>query len=216
MPIFGLEDASTALVLAPHPDDETLGAGGTIARLITEGIGVHVLVLSVPDQVDVRTKEFEAACRVLGVRDRLVSFHPLSDSRDLVTFLESGTALSLEHLSPDLLFLPDGESHHQDHRSTHQAALAAARPRPGGQPRIVVGYRGPDDHWPIPRGPARVSVDITSTRATKHTALRCYATQLYEPPHPRSLTRIQASETAAGSQVGTHAAEQFTLYRMAF
>ena len=41
-----MEFPKRALVIAPHPDDETLGAGGTIARLVENGTDVSVLVVS--------------------------------------------------------------------------------------------------------------------------------------------------------------------------
>ena len=39
---------STVLVVAPHPDDETLGCGGTLLRHIEEGDGVHWLIMTNP------------------------------------------------------------------------------------------------------------------------------------------------------------------------
>ncbi|WP_017624721.1 PIG-L deacetylase family protein [Nocardiopsis chromatogenes] len=215
MPVFGMPEGGTALVIAPHPDDETLGAGGTLARLAREGIKVCILVLGIPeDDVDVRTKEFDAACRTLGVAEALMASQVPSRPYDLVGFLEAGTPLGLDALRPDLLLIPAAEGHHHDHRITHHAALAAARPRPRGFPRAVLGFRGPDDYWPEAGEPARVSVDISAHQATKMSALTCYASQLREPPHPRSLLKISDLDSAMGARAGTAAAEQFIAYRM--
>ena len=54
------------LVIVAHPDDECLGAGGTIRRHVDQGIGVDVLALT---GNDTRNKELRAACRLLGVRE---------------------------------------------------------------------------------------------------------------------------------------------------
>ncbi|WP_190132990.1 phosphoribosyltransferase family protein [Streptomyces mashuensis] len=43
---FGLVPGNRVLIVPPHPDDETLGAGGTIARLTAEGVEVHVLAVT--------------------------------------------------------------------------------------------------------------------------------------------------------------------------
>lgn len=214
MPVFGLPTGSQALIIAPHPDDETLGAGGTLARLAREGVQVHVLVPGAPDvDTDLRAKEFDAACHVLGAADHLIAPNTPIDPYDLVGFIESGTRMGLDRLSPKLLLLPTEGSHHHDHRRIHEAALAASRPRQGS-PDIVLGYRGPDDHWPEPHEPARISVDITHTRSIKYEALDCYAGQLRPDPHPRSLPRIHAAEKVAGARAGVQAAEQFCAYRM--
>ncbi len=58
-------DVVSILVICAHPDDESLGAGGTIARHTTEGIPVDVLCLT---SNDVRKTELDAACKELGVR----------------------------------------------------------------------------------------------------------------------------------------------------
>ncbi|RKS07037.1 LmbE family N-acetylglucosaminyl deacetylase [Nocardiopsis sp. Huas11] len=214
MPAFGLPIGSRALIIAPHPDDETLGAGGTLARLAREGVQVHVLVLGAPCvDADLRAKEFDAACRVLRATDHLIASKVPADPYDLVGFIESGTRMGLDRLAPELLLLPAAGSHHHDHRRGHEAALAAARPRTGA-PGIVLGYRGPDDHWPEPVDPGRISVDTTRTRSVKYEALDCYASQLRPDPHPRSLPRIHAVESTAGARAGVDAAEQFCVYRM--
>ncbi|WP_159944908.1 PIG-L deacetylase family protein [Nocardiopsis sp. FR6] len=214
MPVFGLPTGSHALIIAPHPDDETLGAGGTIARLAREGVRVHVLVPGAPGiDTDLRAKEFDSACHTLGAADHLISPSAPTDPYDLVGFIESGTRMGLDRLAPDLLLLPAAGSHHHDHRRIHEAALAASRPR-SEAPGIVLGYRGPDDHWPEPSEPARISVDITRTRSVKYKALDCYTSQLRPDPHPRSLPRIHAVENTAGARAGVEAAEQFCAYRM--
>jgi len=70
-----MEFPKRAVVIAPHPDDETLGAGGTIARLVENGTDVSVLVVSghLPPlydegSFDVTRKETEQAFKVLGVK----------------------------------------------------------------------------------------------------------------------------------------------------
>ena len=54
------------LVIVAHPDDECLGAGGTIRRHVDQGVSVDVLALT---GNDTRNREMRAACRLLGVRE---------------------------------------------------------------------------------------------------------------------------------------------------
>ena len=79
----------SCLVVAPHPDDETLGAGATIMRKVEAGTHVHLVVAtdgskSPPgDPVEVaalRVAELRAACRVLGLGDDDVTWLPFVDA----------------------------------------------------------------------------------------------------------------------------------------
>ena len=64
------------LVIAPHPDDETLGMGGTIAKLLSEGHNVHILIVSghLPPLYDIEDykktiSEAKKAFNILGVNN---------------------------------------------------------------------------------------------------------------------------------------------------
>ena len=76
---LGVRPGDDVLVLAAHPDDETLGAGATVAALVAAGVDVHVVALTAgeaalahvgyesPDLAARRRSEFASACRRLGV-----------------------------------------------------------------------------------------------------------------------------------------------------
>ncbi|WP_331773296.1 PIG-L family deacetylase (plasmid) [Embleya sp. NBC_00888] len=226
--MFGLKPGDRVLVVSPHPDDETLGAGGTIARLTAVGVDVHVLAVTCRTEPrwgattdsGLRREEFDAACDVLGVGGRSVACTddtPELDLADLVRLVEAGPELSLAALEPAALFIPAAGAVHQDHRLVHRAGYAAARPsgslRPW--PRMVLGFRGPEDHaWGAEAARSTVVVDITGTATVKDKALGCYARELREGDHPRSLERIRAIDTATAAGVGTGRAEAFVAYRM--
>lgn len=230
--LLGLSEGDRVLVVAPHPDDETLGMGGAIAAMTAAGIVVETLAvacvtgpmyLGVSDAA-VRAAEYGSACDVLGVGRRQVAWTdddraaaPWRYLADLVALIEAGPGPSLATTRPDALFLPAG-GHHQDHQALRQAALAAARP--GGSdtrpvPRLVAGYDGPEDRAWLACGQARpVIVDTTATWPAKRKALECYGSQLRTGPHPRSIAKIHAQDQAAGAAAGCETAEMFALYRM--
>lgn len=230
-PILGLRPGNVALVIAAHPDDETLGAGGTINRLSRSGVAVHVLAIACisatmwagHSDAALRAKEFEAACDTLGVAKRTIAWldderarSPRRYQRDLVSLIEHGTELSLAELRPDLLLIPAVTGFHQDHQTVHEAAFAAARA--GGSakptPRLVLGFAGPEDGWTTATEPWRVYVDTTATWPAKQAALATYASQLREPPHPRSVDAIRTLDAANGLAVGAGMAERFVPYRL--
>jgi LmbE family N-acetylglucosaminyl deacetylase len=223
------------LVVAPHCDDETLVAGGTLARLASTGARVHVLVaccetLATDDgccPADVRAAELNAACEVLGVADYRIAWkdvpqaaNPGAYLTELITLIERGPGISLAACRPRLVIIPNGTAHHQHHRAVHDAALAAARPGGAGSrwvPSVVLGYDGPEDRSWLAAGASRpLAVDITGFARVKEKALRCYASQLRNAPHPRSPEKIAALDEAAGAVIGTLAAERFAVYRMAW
>lgn len=228
--VFGLGAGDVVLVVAPHPDDETLGAGGTVARLTMAGADVHVLAVTCRtapmwgghSDPALRIKEFHAACDLLGVSGRHIAWvddergtHLEGHSRDLVELIESGSATSLEALNPQALLIPVADGFHHEHRAVHHAGLAAARL--GGAdkptPRIVLGFCGPDECWTVD-GTGRVHVDITHTWRLKEAALAAYGSQLRPAPHPRNIDAINIRDAATGLRAGVALAEAFVPYRM--
>ncbi len=225
--MLGLRAGDQALVVAAHPDDETLGMAGTIATMSDLGIQVEVLAVAcasapmlggISDSAT-RHSEFRDACEVLGVTGAIAwtddarAANPGAFPVELVALIED----ALARTAPAALFIPAG-GHHQDHSAVHRAGLAAVRPgRRTGRPlpRIILGFDGPEDRIWLNAGLDRpVMVDITNAAPAKAKALLCYGSQLRQDPHPRSLEKIQALDKAAGAACDVHAAEMFALYRM--
>lgn len=221
----------TILVIAPHPDDETLGCGGTIAALSAMGNDVHVIAVAChPSNTgDVgthlpadRSTEFAEACKILGTAGAEVAMQPdihrtLHDRQaELVSMFETGCEFAIDKVLPDIVLIPAAGAYHQDHRVVHEAALAACRPRglTGHTPPNVLGYYGPEDEWRSQPKAAPVFFDITDVHEQKFEALRIYQLQLRLQPHPRSLETIRATDTVNGARFGVGAAEVFTPYRL--
>ncbi|MDT0307647.1 PIG-L family deacetylase [Streptomyces sp. DSM 44917] len=232
--LLGLEPGDRVLAVATHPDDETLGAGGTLARLTGEGAEVHVLAVTcypLPrwgtchDSAR-RRAQFDAACDVLGVAGRDIAWvddhrarHLETHLPELIRLLEAGHELSLTALRPAALLIPADGAIHQEHRLVNRACYAAARPGGGTRhtPRIVLGFDGPEDHaWGTRQRRGHALVDITATAETKDKALACYDGELRDETHPRSPGRIRAIDAALAATAGTGRAEAFTVYRMAW
>ena len=84
--------ASSALIVAPHPDDETLGCGGAIALLQAQGCNVNVLVMSDGTLSHPRSRKFPAfrlkalrytetrsAMKLLGIDPKNIAFFDFKD-----------------------------------------------------------------------------------------------------------------------------------------
>src|SRR5690606_15266554 len=108
-----------ALIIAPHPDDAELGMGGTLVRMLREGLRVGVLDLTNGEptphgSVEIRAEETRAASQVLGVTVRENLGLP---NRRLEATLEARHQLAgvLRRLRPRWLFAPYWEDAHPDH-----------------------------------------------------------------------------------------------------
>lgn len=130
------------LVVAPHPDDETLAAGGTICLHARRGDSILVVFvtsgemvyrfygLKGPDPSEVaRLKEEEAkrALRVLGVSEDRLLFLRFPDTRVAEHVEELSARLSevVRQFKPDVVYAPHSAERHSDHHATHHAVLRA-------------------------------------------------------------------------------------------
>ena len=227
MPLLNSEPRRM-LVVAPHADDEVLGAGGLMARATAAGWKVHVAFATIAGYHSLarglastnadRVREVESALQVLGVQDYSVfragdRHHLLLDTvpqAELITFFEA----QLESVQPSIAVIPSVHHHHQDHRAVATACAAALRPRPGSTVRVVLAYDHTSAGWVEGAAPPRVFVDISTVADLKLAALECYASQLCPPPHPRSLQTLRASWVMAGALAGVELAESFECLRV--
>jgi LmbE family N-acetylglucosaminyl deacetylase len=128
------------LVVAPHPDDETLGCGATIARARRAGIPVHVVVVTdgsghppqVADKsmlVALRRDETLSACGMLGVPASHVVFLGVPDGRaaDHADGVAAGLLEVIHGLDPDRILAPFDLDNHADHRAVAAAVRDLVR-----------------------------------------------------------------------------------------
>lgn len=222
---------ASVLVVAGHPDDEVLGAGGAIARLTREGHSVHVLILGEgatsrgSDNQDAAGSVLElegcarAAARALGAVG--VSFGRLPDNRfDSVDLLRIVRLVEAEtsRVAPEMVFTHFWGDLNVDHRLSFEAVMAACRPQPGTSVRAIYSFEVPSaTGWAGP-GVERVFqpslyFDISSTLSSKLAALEIYRTEMRAFPHARSLEAVEALARWRGATVGMQAAEAFVVVR---
>lgn len=128
----------SALVLAPHPDDETLGCGGTIIRKIAAGADVQLVFMTdgsrshaalMPESKlrDLRQKEAMKAAQVLGVPFESVTFLEFGDGQLSQNKAQAIAAISklLKRHRPAEVFMPYSLEPPPDHAVTYHAAIAA-------------------------------------------------------------------------------------------
>lgn len=214
------------LVVAPHPDDETLGAGGTIAKHAAAGDRVTVLTIAghLPPLYDesvyaTTVREAKEAHRVLGVAESIFLDIPATTLGLLRTHELNGRIQAVfNDVRPHVVLLayPD---RHVDHRIIFDSTLVAARPVRGTEITLLAAYETlSETHWNAPHIEPSFTpnwvVDITAHIDTKVKALSCYQSQIGTFPGPRSVEAAQALATFRGTQAGFAAGEGFHIIRM--
>lgn len=216
------------LVVAAHPDDETLGAGGTIARYAERGDEVWVCILTEGvsarhDHVNQQKECAVKACDVLGVKRIIFCDFP-DQQLDALPLLEIIRPVQgyVEELRPDVVFTHYKEDVNQDHRVAFHATMVATRPFGDNSVKRVLCFEAPSStEWAAPLGgnvfAANVFVDISETLPLKLDAMRMYSmthmTEVPPYPHPRSYEALETYAKRNGITVGLRAAEAFMLVR---
>jgi bacillithiol biosynthesis deacetylase BshB1 len=219
--------ALDALAVAAHPDDAELCMGGTLAKLAALGHKTGVLDLTRGEAgtrgtPETRAAESAAAARVLGLAQRenlgLPDAHIWAGE-------ESRTAMvrALRRLRPRVVFTHYWDDPHPDHahaaqvvrEATHAAGLARYDAESGQarfRPAAVAYFL-----FPRTVAPSFI-VDISDTAARKQEAIRCYASQFFNPasaePETRVSTRrfldeVEARDRYFGALIGAAAGEAF-------
>lgn len=214
------------LIVAPHPDDEVLGCGGTIARLADAGQEVHVAVVTrgyepaFPEALIEQVRaELAEAHKILGVAQCHFLDLPAA-ALDTLPAAKLNAAIGglVRELAPETLFLPFIGDIHVDHQLVFTAGLVAARPRGPEAPRRVYAYETlSETNWAAPgvteTFAPNVHFDIGDTIERKLRAFACFESQVKPFPDERSLKTIEALATVRGSTVYLPAAEAFMLLR---
>lgn len=215
------------MVFAPHPDDEVLGVGGTIAKRVSEGHNVYVVIATkgyppVFDEgfVDAGRCEAESAHKYLGVKKTVfLDFPALSLDRVSRSELNSAFSKLISEYSPSDIYIPHIGDMHIDHREVAEAVMVAARPFDGSSVERIYSYETMSETgWHIPDS-ARNFVPNTFVNIgedflkQKKYALSLYASQVKEYPNARSAEAIDNLARYRGSLISCKAAEAFCLIR---
>ncbi len=214
------------LVIAPHPDDEVLGCGATMAKYASAGHKVFVLVatrgskkLYADDRIENVRNEALRAHKVLGVTETFFLDFPAPEL-DTIPLYEISNNISkiISNINADILFLPHRGDIHNDHKVIFDAGLVAARPLQNCSVNEIFTYETVSEtEWAMPIGSEvfipNVYENIADFFYIKVQALECFKSQLREFPNPRSVKNLNALANYRGATVGFEMAEAFCLIR---
>lgn len=210
--------AQTLLIVAPHPDDEVIGAGALAITLTQAGGSVSVVCVSdgefTPQDVERRRAEAQRAIEALGAKEVVFFACPtraIATVRDLTTRL----AKEIQRIRPDIIAIPHMGESDTDHEAVHRAGREAAfvsesAMLPGGRPAppaTIIGY----EVWsPISRPALTIDFDIDVLRR-KRVAAEQYVTEAGRLDIGRAIEGLAAYRGTMHS--GGPWAEAYTLER---
>lgn len=215
------------LVVAPHPDDESLGAGGAIAKFVAQDHEVSVLVVSghlppVYQREDYETtvREARQAFAILGVKSaRFLEIPATMVAQQPVNVVNGKISEVVREVAPHIVLCPFPDRH-VDHRAVFESVMVATRPVGIGRGiELVAAYETlSETHWNAPHIEANFVpnwvVDITEHMPRKLEAVACYASQIPASPGARSIDAVNALARLRGTQAGFGFGEGFQIIRM--
>lgn len=214
------------LVVAPHPDDETLGCGGTLLRMAENGAQIAWLIVSsmsedngfTPLRVRTRDAEIDKVSSLFGFSDvfRLSLPTRQLDMIPMADLIEQFSS-AFKAFSPDQVFLPNRSDVHSDHRAVSDAGAACVKWFRYPSVRRVLAYEtisetefSLDVHSVFQ---PNLFVDISEYIERKLAIMAVYESEMAAFPFPRSAEAIRALATLRGATAGFRAAEAFQILR---
>lgn len=208
------------LILAAHPDDETLGCGATISKLANEGHDIHLLTFT--DGVgsrqihqESRINKIQAVSDILGINrwnsgnfpDNAMDSIPLLD---ICKFIESNV-----NYEPDIIFTHFIGDLNVDHQIVTKALLTVFRPQYGHKFKIYSYYvPSSTDYNPIVHFDANSYIEVSQNDVfNKLKALAIYEKEMRNYPHSRSYQNVENLIKVWGCEVGLRNCEKFKLIR---
>ena len=226
---MNIPNESDILIIAPHPDDEILGLGGTISKLSSQGHKVTVLTVSghlpplYKKEVFVEHKrQTIEAHKIIGAHKSIFLEIPATFVKDQpVAELNGKIYEVVKNTQPKIVFLPFPDRH-IDHKVIFESSMVAIRPLHDSKCiELSASYEVlSETHWNAPAiepvfNP-NITVDITDHIETKLSALSCFKGEIMPFPGPRSIEAVEALAKFRGTQAGFAYGESLQLIRMRF
>ena len=205
------------LVIAPHPDDEVLGMGGTIKKLskknkiilcvISEGATAQY---KNKKMIQVRRNSCKKAAKILGISQTQFLDYP--DMRLNLSHLDINKKLEeiIEKYKPEIVYTAPKNDLNLDHQVVFNSTLVACRPKSGVKQILCYEIQG---NTKVPFVP-NVFENIEKEFPYKIKGFKMYKSEIEEFPNPRSIAAIENLAIQRGIESGTKKAEAFELIRV--
>lgn len=210
------------LIIAPHPDDEVLGCGGTMKKKSLQGNNIYLCITTkayTPEwsknYIDNKREEIKKAQKILGIKEIFfLEFPTVKLDSILQKEINDSIEKIIHKIKPTEVYIPHLGDLNKDHRIVHESSLVALRPKPGLSVKKILSYETlSETEWGVLPFSPQVYEDISMTLKSKLKAMEAYKSELKNSPHPRSIEIIKALAIKRGSESGANFAEAFMLIR---
>jgi LmbE family N-acetylglucosaminyl deacetylase len=215
------------LIIAPHPDDETLGCGGTLLRHVAEGDKVYWLIGTTikeengfsSDRVNSRQSEIKKVCEMYEFAGyKQLDFNTTELDQIPKNIIVNEISEYVNEVKPHTMYLPYRNDVHSDHAQIFDASVACTKSFRYPFVKKVCVYETlsetefglrTDDHGFKPN----MWVDISKYLDRKIEIMKVFESELGEHPFPRSIESIMALAMLRGSTSGCKSSEAFIILR---
>jgi LmbE family N-acetylglucosaminyl deacetylase len=205
------------LCVAVHPDDETLGCGGTLLRHMEEGDSVECLFIT-----DGNPNQREVIAQVIDKygfdRTHRLGLPDARLDEETGAVLVSSIGKVFQDVQPQVIYIPNRSDAHSDHRCIYQAIAACTKPFRFPYIREVLMMEVMSETDSIPALPEtafipNVFVDISKQMSQKMEIMKSYQSELMDYPDIRNKDSIRALCRYRGAQINVEYAEAFMLLK---
>lgn len=215
------------LVIAPHPDDETLGCGGSLLKHIDNGDLVYWLIVTNAfpnkfynwneEMISVRQQEIDIVSKLYGFEETIKLNFPSSEL-DIVPMHELVGSISgvIKEVLPEIVYLPNRSDVHTDHQIIFKAAYSCTKNFrfPFIEKVLMYETLSETEFTPALTEYAfipNVFNDISGFFERKIEIMEIYKSEIMNSPLPRSIDSIRSHSKCRGSRIGSEYAEAFQL-----
>ncbi|MBW3003744.1 PIG-L family deacetylase [Candidatus Woesearchaeota archaeon] len=214
------------LVISAHPDDETLGAAGTILKHIENGDQVYWCTFTYAfrdapqEYLDHRLKIINQVSKTYGFSETFNLKFPTVEL-DTVSLKQMVDKLSavINSIRPEIIYTPTDADVNTDHEIVHKVVMVCCKPFAAPFVKQILGYEViSSTNTSFPEKQKRyipnLFVDISDYIDKKIEIMKLFDEEFKQFPHPRSVEGIRALAAYRGTSSNLIAAEAFMLLRM--